>query len=263
MPFHAFVFDEIPLSAAVGRSTSWQGWGLSVGLLGWFLLPRAWRSQETRPSAWKSLAAGGAAATVAMALLMAHQEGFYKLLFYPYVVPLAAAFLASPPERTSGVVRALQALAAGLCLAGFLFFCGAVRIYGETTRPYERLALSVKALLPGPAIRVMAPAVLYFAWDPAHFRDLGALVLSHWFTGGRRDLRLWIEDWRPQALVVDEAFERAFIGPRNELASIAGYLGCPVQYLGQVDGGPSFYGTWRVYRVDWPAERRASGQRKR
>ena len=104
-------------------------------------------------------------------------------------------------------------------------------------------------MLPPGRLKVAGPNVLWFAWDSELFRDSGAILISHWYTGGQRDLKKWLAPWRPDILILDEAAQN-MVRQRD----LQPFLQCPVDYLGVLDT-PGAYGRWTIYRIHWPAGR--------
>src|SRR5206468_1835329 len=93
---------------------------------------------------------------------------------------------------------------AGLSLLLFLNFS---QNYMARTKPYARIVDELRAMLPHERLKVAGPSVLWFAWDKELFRDSGAIVLSYWYTGGRRDLKAWLGTWQPDILILDRAMQ--------------------------------------------------------
>src|SRR5207244_2235278 len=118
-----------------------------------------------------------------------------------------------------------------------IFFGSFIRHYEPLYVPYSQISQQFKALVPDPQLKIVAPNIFWYDVPHQNFRDIGALTYSRWYTGGRRDVALWLSGWKPDILVTDAAFNHFFLGPGPTLAALTQLLQMPVQYLGNVEAG--------------------------
>jgi hypothetical protein len=202
--------------------------------------------EDSRLDAGRWLAAGFTVLVSSMALVKA-KECLYGTNLFPFLIPLAASGLASMEKSTRKYGKVLALALAGASAVIFLNFG---RIYTVRTKSYAQTVSDLRALLPPGRLKVAGPNVLWFVWDQGLFRDSGAILVSHWYTGGGRDLKAWLVPWCPDILILDDAMQNAIWpagAPRGDLQP---YLGCPVDFLGVLDT-PGAYGRWVVYRIRW------------
>lgn len=184
---------------------------------------------------------------VAMVALVKAKECLYGTNFFPFLIPVMAAGLAeSGGAREARIARLVGSVAAIASVAVFLLFC---RTSVLRTKPYEQIVRDVEANLPAGSVRIAAPSVLWFGWnDKANFRDSGAILVSHWYTG-KLDLDAWMGGWRPDVLILDDAMQ-ATLRVSADSRTLEPFLHRPVDFLGFFDTGAA-YGSWAVYRVHW------------
>ena len=184
---------------------------------------------------------------LAMVALVKAKECLYGTNFFPFLIPVMATGLAvSTRTRAARIAKTVGGAAALASLALFALFG---RISARATRPYEEIVRDVRARLPAGSIRIAGPSVLWFGWDDKpNFRDSGAILVSHWYTG-TLDLDGWMGGWRPDVLILDDAMQATLRRPADS-RTLQPYLHSPVDYLGRLDTGPA-YGSWALYRIHW------------
>ena len=183
-----------------------------------------------------------AAIAVAMACLLSKKEALYALMLFPCL------YL---PAVLGSARRTWMAVATVGTLLAFGFFVRVSTAYRQRGPSFDAFAAQVRAAIGGSPGHVMAPATLWFAFDSAQFRDLGATTLSHWYTGGERELASWLGGWPVDTLMVQAAWKRTFLGPEGHALSLETALGCPVTFLGTVDSGLAG-GPMEMYRLHHP-----------
>ena len=105
-------------------------------------------------------------------------------------------------------------------------------------------------------LTVAGPNVLWFSFESGKFRDIGALTFSKWYTGGRREIALWLERWKPDILIVDDGLKNVVFRSDAPMAVLSNeFHGC-IRHLGSVDTGSGAYKNLEIYRVDWTAYER-------
>jgi hypothetical protein len=184
---------------------------------------------------------GLTAVFVGMCLLLRRKEAVYFTLLFPFLIPMVGDAIISSR-------RMAWALAGGIIAPFFLFICFAFR-YTQRCLPYHQMIQSAWSHVGKPELKVIAPAVLWFDWPTTEFRDIGALHFSHLFTG-TKDLREWMDPWKPDILITDQQCEHIFLGEGAARKSFDQILGFPVEYLGRVDTG-LVMGPLIIYRLHW------------
>ena len=178
--------------------------------------------------------------------LIKPKEYLYASNFLPFLIPLAAAGLTcSSPVRW----RAARIAAGSLVGISFMIFLNFCRVYIERVKSYKDIVSEVRAIVPNEPLKVVGPSVLWFSWDETRFRDGGAILLSYWYTG-QKDVKAWLEPWRPDILIVDYAMQAVVGTPGSIQAHLTQSLGCPVDALGVVES-PGAYGHWEIFRIHW------------
>jgi hypothetical protein len=187
---------------------------------------------------------------VLMALFIARSEVLYALWLAPFVA-LAAGATAKAAIDAGRAPRVVLAAAALICLGAGIVFAGFARDYKKRTRPFLNVMQGLRRALPSEAQRVAGPSWIWFSREPYDIRDLGATVISRFYTGGQSDLRGWLARWRPDALVADETFMRVHAKGDPSGRALADVLHLPVAPIGIVQAGPG-YGPWVVFKLEWP-----------
>jgi len=227
--------------------------GMALGLVGYGIT----RTSSQRPPYLDACAAGLAAVLVSLALLVKRQEALYALVLLPFLLPLAADFMAHRPLADGGKYLHLLRLAcSGCCLLSLLFFFRMVLAYGRQVEPFERITAQIRPLLDSPTLRIAGPVVLWFADPRDNFRDVGAVVTARYLTGTRGDLKNWLGPWRPDVVIADDLFRRAYLNGSDNPKLLSQQMGVPVEELRSVRSVA--YGVWSVYRLRWPRKRSAS-----
>jgi hypothetical protein len=189
---------------------------------------------------------------LALSILIRKRETLYGVVMLPFVIPLAGLGLQRLIYRQAKHILCFllifQAVGSGL------FICNALR-YRRLYLSFPDFSAQVHKLVP-PSAKVIGPNTLWHIWPTDQMRDIGALTMSRWFTGGRRDVALWLNEWRPDVLIMDAQWKRMLLGPGDPLTLLRRALPCHISPLGWIDTGPGSDGLYQVYLLRW----RTTGQ---
>ena len=225
------------------------GWGcLFFGALGGTLKEFRRQGKILRES---SFLAGGLATWVSMGLLVRKQEVLYALNFYPFLIPWISLSLSDRKGWQKLPQKLLRGAGIFVLAACPVLFARVVLGYLPLYTPPVEIFKQIHACVPDSHLKIAGPNLLWYDKDLDHFRDIGALMYSHWYTGGQRDAGTWLKSWKPDILVTDSTFNRLFLGPDPSTRALAHLLKARVIPLGSVETGVGSYGTWNVYRLDW------------
>ena len=116
--------------------------------------------------------------------------------------------------------------------------------------PYSKIVQELRVRVPERGLRLAGPNVLWYGWEKEKFRDIGAIMVSRWYCQGKREVRKWIEPWKPEVIVLDNTLKRIFLLTEFSEQGLMNYLGCRVQSRGIIETEGA-YGPWEVYRIYW------------
>jgi|GEM_PF-3336395 len=227
---------------------------MGATLLLWGMLAVRWGKsagsfkQSLRPLLW-----GLGVSWCLMVIGIANHEVLYPLYLEPFTALIFAAVWMTPGHPVSigwslskGVIALLWLSSAGL----FVHLMGRSR---SETPSLPSLTVALKQNQPFPQARVLAPNFFWTAWEPDHFRDVGALNYSYFYTGGSRDVRNWLQPWRPDMIVLDEATCHVLLQDQPALALLQKFLQpARVQDKGILETHLPTLGTLHIFWVEWP-----------
>jgi len=229
-----------------------RGLGIGFLLIAACVTFVAQRSSDRRPDRiGKAFLYGLAASFLTTIALVARTEVLYNLNIYPFLLPLIALYWTRDSNSQRRVVALLKRISGLLLLGSLCFFISFTNAYRFRCRPFSEVQAQFAALVPNHALKVVAPNLFWYQWPKDHFRDIGALMYSHWYSGGQKDLSLWLGRWAPDILVIDSPFKRIFLGPGPTGPRLAQVLKTGVRYLGAIDTGEGSYGSFEVYELRW------------
>jgi hypothetical protein len=231
------------------------GWQLAMGMswIGIFaaltgsyvLYKKAPRAQD-----WKTALAVGLLTTlVAMLCLIKRQEVTYGIILFPFLMPLLADCWASRPMSTA--VFRLRALAGLFMVGSVILYAHFVVRYIQRSISYDQIAKELHEYVPDASLRLAGPSILWFTWYPEKFRDIGAIITSGWYTGGRRDLAGCLSPWKPEVLVIDPVLRHRLWGSNATLPQLRKTLKARIQYLGLIHTADNGEQDWELYRLFW------------
>jgi thiamine transporter ThiT len=229
--------------------------GVVLGLAGLFTALMDRHADHDRRALKQALLSGFIITFIAMAAMLRKKEVLYASALFPFIVPGTALFLASLVQVGKKRNTFQKLIGAGACcviLASFLCFLAFVINYTKLYMPYTTMVREVQSKIDhAEEKRVLAPAIFWFGWKSLLFRDLGACFKSHWYTGGGRDLKSWLEPWRPDIIVVDTSLWRhIFLDRKPSSMTMSEALGEPVDYVATVDTGLTS-GPLEIYLIHW------------
>ena len=245
---------------STGKAPGWTtclllrsaGWGcLFLGALGFKRIGCGQSRPFPREMRWP---AGWLATWISMALLVRKQEVLYALNFYPFLLPFISLYLSDSLEHSGKLHRLCKGSAAVMLMASPFFFARTVYNYVPIAPSPAEMFRQLRAYLPDPHVKIVGPNLFWYDKEYDHFRDIGALTYSHWYTGGGRDAGVWLEKWRPDILITDDAFDRIFLRNQTSVQALSRLLGVPATPLGTIETGIGSYGTFTVYRLSWPSD---------
>jgi 4-amino-4-deoxy-L-arabinose transferase-like glycosyltransferase len=211
---------------------SFQLWLLGVGIL-----------LSISSSRWMW---GLLASFILTILLVKAKESLYVINFFPFIIPTAAmAFhVASFQSR-----RWVKTMGLALIFIGNILFVGFAFNFIKTVKPYEQIVAEMKKIVPSEDLKLAGPSMLWFAWNKENFRDSGALLISHWYTGGKKEIHEWLIPWRPDILVLDHALIAMLNRPETEQKSLQSYFPNKVSHMGDINIHDR--DRWEVYQIFW------------
>ena len=227
--------------------------GMGLGLLGGCLTCLSPSSPDSRENTTrKALAYGLGVSFLATVVLVAQRELDYQLNLYPFLLPFIALY-GVHQNRSLRLIHTVVKVLSGLAILGsFCFFLLFVNDYWHRYTPFPEVQAQLAALVPNQKLKMVAPNLFWYQWPEDRFRDLGAMSYSHWFSGGQRDISLWLGRWAPDIVVIDSPFKRIFLGPGPTGPRLAQVLKAGVRYIGAIDTPNGSYGPFEVYEVRWP-----------
>jgi hypothetical protein len=235
-----YFFSEAPLSAQwqYGQIAYWAS-----------LLFLVWGGRGPHPGAgrWSPvLLISFVLSFITMALLVRRQEVFYALTLFSFLIPWMGLKTANALRNQRWLAVAGQSF----CLAGSLFFFfHFVWVYSRSYRPLGAVAAEISQFLPPGQLRVAAPNVLWPYYPVENFRDVGATVTARYYT--EASLRNLLDRWKPDVLIVESSFRKAYRLNGPAPGQLSQLLGIPVKYLHTADTGNS-YGELTIYQLLWP-----------
>jgi hypothetical protein len=230
-----------------GIQLHWVGFGICMagGLVG--------RKSHQTWQRWQIALFGGLIASfVGMAVLISRKEINYSLLLYPFMIPLIGGIVQADRHpihpRTYHILESIGIVCLTIGLYRFGVF---VQGYRRTFLPLNHVVSEVELRLPRTHLKVVGPDVLWFSRDENDFRDIGALMYSHWYTGGELNLKDWLGRWRPDILIFDDPIKHLLFRNDPLPTRLATLMNKPIVYLGTVETGRGAYGAFEIYQVKW------------
>jgi hypothetical protein len=213
--------------------------------------PQLYRNVVSVSRALFALGTGVCVTFLGMMLLVSRQEALYALNFKPLLVPLVALTLYHAFENTDWLSRAIRILGSGLLMASLFVFVGSAITTPQRYKSYDILIAEIQTMLqPVSHSRVIGPMLFWYALPLHTYRDVGALEVSRYYTGGRADVTGWVSHWPPDIFVTDWSFRRIYM--RNstlpEQERLSQLLRRNLRYVGKIDAG-YFYDFYSIYQV--------------
>jgi len=192
---------------------------------------------------------------VGMAMLIRRQEMAYGLVFAPFLIPLVGLSWRQEGYPQSKAIGPLRILSGGCFVGGFVCFLLFSCCYAWKTKPFHRIAVEIRSLVPQPPGNIAGPNLLWLVYGGGQVRDLGAVFVSRYYTEGRWNLQESFATWKPDVLFVNPLFRRIFIRFGATELTLPRLMGAEtVKPLGHVEMY-SVDDSYDLYSVRWPRKK--------
>lgn len=234
-----FVGDTYYFSSGIALPTGWK----TSQLFYWLAFVLGFSALRFKRRQTLSAFSGVLAIILLMTFIIRRQEAFYSLALLPLAVPAAALAWTQSGRRWRSLIL-VPALLSFISLLDF-----GTR-YLKTTRSWSEIVAATKQRLPPGPHKIAGANILWPAFEPTAFRDIGATVTARYFVEATvPDL---LGGWKPDILITEGSFQRSYGLKKADAQNLSRQLGIAVKHLGDVDTG-SVYGVLQIYQLSWPS----------